>query len=326
MSWAVASIAVLVAGCGMHKSPAEYPADQRTFHAINKGCRSAYQEGINEIQKSVAFNRCNEERRSFERGVSGWVGTLTDISTDQGADVVSVTIEATVDGMPIAFSTVGNRLSDFGSDTLIVPSNPLFHKLAGMQVGEAVSFSAEFLHHPDTNRGLWEASLTELGSMDEPEFIVKFVAIDSYQRTSEQRRMAGDPLPPHTSGDAKDGSKAPVSTVVGTKIPNEESASVQNFAPSFDCKLANNETERAICSNSRLARVDVYTAEMYRCMLHSSSTDTDELRFRQRSWITKRNSCLSDVGCLRGSYGDIAEEYMKHGSFEDCNRQVNSTL
>lgn len=157
----------------------EFPAAQQQFHALNKACHDNYRNGQNEIQKSLAFNECNRQRTEFaaRSGISGWTATIRDISTDQGADVVTLDLVAEVDGYAITYSTVGNRLSDVGSNSLITPDNPLFGVLAGMKEGDRVTFDATFLRDPSGKRGIWEASITEQGSMSDPAFNVKFVDI-----------------------------------------------------------------------------------------------------------------------------------------------------
>ncbi|MHA8020109.1 hypothetical protein ACX94F_08645 [Stenotrophomonas hibiscicola] len=134
---------------------------------------------MNEIQKSVAFNTCNKARTAFAATgpISGWVGRIEAISTNQGADVVSLRIATSVDGFDIGYRTVSNRVSDIGSGSLITPDNPLFSALAGMQEGEVVEFDGEFLQDPSGDQGVWESSFTEEGSMEEPGFNLRFTAI-----------------------------------------------------------------------------------------------------------------------------------------------------
>ena len=170
----------------------EFPAAQQAFHALNKSCDEAYDAGQNEIQKSMAFNSCNQQRTQFASGqqISGWTGTISDISTDQGADVVTVDIEAEVDGFETRFQTVNNRISDMNTGSMITQDSPLFNVLAQMKEGDKVSFDAQFLRHPEGQRGIWENSLTEQGSMSEPVFNVRFTDIRPFG-SSETRRAAG---------------------------------------------------------------------------------------------------------------------------------------
>lgn len=166
--------------------PNTFPSAQVSFHRLNQACVSAYQQGINEIQKSIAFNDCNKRRADFadQNRISNWVGTITAIATDQGADVVRVDISSNAGGFTIGYNTNNNRFSDFFSNTLIRPGTPLFNKVANLVVGQKVNFDGEFVADPEGNNGLWEFSLTEKGSVTQPIFVVKFSDIRPYQSSS----------------------------------------------------------------------------------------------------------------------------------------------
>jgi uncharacterized protein YecT (DUF1311 family) len=201
-SWYRAGVVVMLLGvAACSDSGAEqavaYPSNQTDFFALNKDCESRYAAGQNEIQKSLAFNECNKARLAFAQahGISGWVGRISDISTDQGADVVSVTIDASVGGFDMAFGTVTDRLSDLTTGSMITQSNPLFNVLAQMKIGDTVAFDAEFLPHPEANRGIWESSLTEQGSMASPEVFVKFTSIRPYSALSAAQVVVADKAP-----------------------------------------------------------------------------------------------------------------------------------
>lgn len=329
-NWYLAGLlSVVIAGCSDGRTLSiEYPENQRAFHALNQQCKQAYAAGENEIQKSLVFNQCNRQRDDFanSENVSGWVGRLTDISTDQGADVVSVTIQSTINGSDVAYSTVSNRISDFATDSLITPSNPLFNVLAQMKEGDWVTFDASFLAHPEGERGIWEGSLTEQGSMDEPEFNVRFSSIRPYaSAASPANSEAVD-----DSVSAPAGPQEPLTASENSQQqPSKEAEATESWQeiddsanPSFDCQRASSKTEHAICTNATLARVDVYTADMYRCLLKRSPADKEKLKVEQRAWLPKRNACGDDVGCIRGAYGDIAQVYMTSPTFEECQSLV----
>lgn len=182
MRWSglVLGLAVLsLGGCHQGTSELDYPATQRRFVDLNRECLRAYRAGVNEIQRSIAFNACNKARTSFAANspIRGWLGRIETISTNQGADVVSLRVATSVDGFDVGYRTVNNRVSDLGSGSLITPDNPLFSVLAGMQEGEVVEFDGDFLQDPSGERGVWESSLTEAGSMEEPGFNLRFTAI-----------------------------------------------------------------------------------------------------------------------------------------------------
>lgn len=70
--------------------------------------------------------------------------------------------------------------------------------------------------------------------------------------------------------------------------------------PSFDCAKATSATALTICSNSGLSELDRQMA-----ILYYSRTDyaaDQSVRDTQRAWIRGRDSCQSDVVCLRQAY------------------------
>lgn len=315
----------LLQGCGQSQEPLDFPEDQRAFFSLNKECRHAYSAGANEIQKSRTFNECNEQRARFNRSIDGWVGKITDISTDQGGDFASLTVEADIDDHEISFSTIGTALADLDQSTLITPNSHLFEVLAEMKEGDIVSFDATFLPHPDDARGIWESSLTERGSVESPDFIVKFSGIRPYGSLRETVVKQEDGT---VDLDRTERTDSQTSDLPSTSPPEltELSTAEPTSTPSFDCRLARTDAEHAICENSTLARVDVYTAEMYRCLKEMPGSDPGSLQKKQRAWIAERELCSADVGCLRSAYGRIAEEYMELSQFDQCQERVTGSL
>jgi uncharacterized protein YecT (DUF1311 family) len=69
--------------------------------------------------------------------------------------------------------------------------------------------------------------------------------------------------------------------------------------PSFDCMNAKAASEKAICSNKRLARREADLSKSYRELLKKLPwQDEQALRIRQHAWLTYRNGCEADEGCL----------------------------
>lgn len=71
-----------------------------------------------------------------------------------------------------------HRDARYGS--LITQSSPLFGVIANLQVGDKVSFDGEFLRDPAGKTGTWKSSMTERGSMDEPEFNIRFTKVEPF--------------------------------------------------------------------------------------------------------------------------------------------------
>lgn len=73
---------------------------------------------------------------------------------------------------------------------------------------------------------------------------------------------------------------------------------------SFDCAKAGTATEKAICSDVALARLDRNLADTYAQALSWASDDAEKTKIRdaQRAWIGERNACGGDTGCLTTAY------------------------
>lgn len=68
--------------------------------------------------------------------------------------------------------------------------------------------------------------------------------------------------------------------------------------PSFDCARAGTPTEFAICASPELAQLDRRMADVYGAA-HANASNPSAVVDAQRSWISRRNACRSDVDCLR---------------------------
>jgi uncharacterized protein len=74
--------------------------------------------------------------------------------------------------------------------------------------------------------------------------------------------------------------------------------------PSFDCRKAGNATEKRICADPELARLDRHLATLWRGMIRSFS-DQDQvaqIKADQKSWIAGRNDCGDDSKCIADRY------------------------
>lgn len=208
------SIGLALSACQQGIGELPYPSSQRQFVDLNRGCVTAYRAGTNEIQRSLAFNSCNESRTQFaaRSPIRGWLGTVESISTDQGADVVSFRIATSMEGFDITYGTVSNRMSDARYGSLITQTSPLFGVLANLHEGDRVVFDGEFLGDPAGKIGTWESSMTERGSMEEPEFNIRFTNVEPFDDDLTSR--APDVSPP--AGRAVSRMTMPRSPTAGT--------------------------------------------------------------------------------------------------------------
>jgi hypothetical protein len=92
----------------------------------------------------------------------GWTGTLKTMTTNGDGDGVIV---VQLDGCPCTLRTWNNSFSDLQSHTLVKNGSLLFNKILNMRVGDRVRVSGLILQ---------EASLSERGSVDDPEWITRF--------------------------------------------------------------------------------------------------------------------------------------------------------
>ena len=321
----------------------QYPAAQQQFFALNKACEDSYGKGQNEIQKSLAFNECNKQRTDFaaQNGISGWTGTIKSISTDQGADVVSVEIEAEIDGFEMTFGTVNNGFSDMNTNSMITPDNPLFNVLAQMKEGEKITFDATFLQDPEGKRGVWEGSMTEQGSMSDPVFNVKFSDIRPFGTTPAVTSAQDAPKPANTQAVASEAAVDPNSVpsadeqYCGNMYRNLTPADFNDDAvakfesecpgydmpiqwadvslrkamreeevkPSFDCAKASTQSEQLICSDGALANLDHTLAGVYTAA-RSRVPDKAGLKDAQNKWRREVRDACGDVACMKGAYED----------------------
>ncbi len=158
------------------------PTVQNDFHNVNSDFPAKYSEASNEIQKSNVFNYCNNTRKSFAKKIgyqiSDWVGKITSIKTDQGGDNAFIEIESNADNFKIEYRTYNNTLSDIGTGSVLKKGTYVYNQVGNLKEGDAVNFSGNFFE--DSQRGILEASLTELGSIESPEFILRFTDIKKY--------------------------------------------------------------------------------------------------------------------------------------------------
>ena len=132
---------------------------------------SQYKSAGNELQKSTlrTSRRPALERAVPDKAVSGWIGTIKKLeTTSEGKAGITIQLQ----GSPILLKTWNNGLSDSGERTLIDHGSALYNRIASLSKGATVSFSGTFF--PDKRDYLRETSVTESGSMTEPEFLFRF--------------------------------------------------------------------------------------------------------------------------------------------------------
>jgi len=160
---------------GAEISSISVPSQQSAFVNAIEPFISQYDAAPNELKKSaLRTDRAAQIKAALGENtkVSNWVGILTEMSTTGDG---MAAIEVALASSKAVLKTWNNDVSDTFSGTLIAQDSPLYKALAEFNEGQLIDFSGEFITgDPDFIR---EASLTERGSMTEPEFIFRFTDI-----------------------------------------------------------------------------------------------------------------------------------------------------
>lgn len=151
------------------------PTDESEFLSIIDSFQRQYREASNEFQKSTVRK---ERAGAFVRALSSlsvndWIGQVSSMqTTSDGHGILYVKLPGTTTA---TVQTWNNSLSDMGSGTLISPGSALYEQVSHLAIGDKVIFSGTFVAgNLDYVR---ETSLTEAGSMSEPEFIFTFRSV-----------------------------------------------------------------------------------------------------------------------------------------------------
>jgi zinc-ribbon domain len=149
--------------------PDTRPEAQRAVAEVASRYRDAYEAAPNELQKSaVRSARAAALKKALPSlVVANWQGRITDVGTTGKGDA-HVTIEI---GPKVSVMTWNNALSDISDHTLIPQGDPVYKVLSQKAKGDQVEFSGRLI--PGGQDFIKETSMTEAGSMDEPEFLIK---------------------------------------------------------------------------------------------------------------------------------------------------------
>ncbi|SSW67484.1 hypothetical protein AGI3411_03147 [Achromobacter agilis] len=70
----------------------------------------------------------------------------------------------------------------------------------------------------------------------------------------------------------------------------------------MNCSQARSASEKAICADADLVRLDADLAAAYAALGRAKPDTRDALRQSQRDWLARRNACAADAACLRWQY------------------------
>ena len=159
----------------------EIPSSQQAFIEFHKRYSKSYREAKNELKKSALRNKRKEELESTlgnNLHVEDWIGTIDKepATTTKGNAYISVILH----GSNIHVSIDNNEFTDLINETLIPIGSSLFDTVSEMGKGTRIIFSGLFFRDQNNKDYLDERSVTESGSMEEPEFNFKFTEIQKY--------------------------------------------------------------------------------------------------------------------------------------------------
>lgn len=154
----------------------EFPPNQQNFLKVIEDYKIRYDDASNELKKSaVRTERGNRIKEALgnTHNFSNWVGVVEQMqTTSKGKAIFTIEIEDT----GVKMGTINNEFSDLFDNTLIEQSNPLYNAIAELQKGDKVIVSGSFLNSSGSDY-VKEYSITESGSMKNPDFLVRFTNV-----------------------------------------------------------------------------------------------------------------------------------------------------
>lgn len=163
---------------------APLPVDEAQFISTLASFKEHYHAASNEFLRSTVRRERAAALERILRGrlVDGWIGSVSSMTTTgDGSGVLSIRPPG-YDWITVG--TWNNSLSDIGSGTLIPAGSPLYEQVSHLSVGGKVTFAGTF-GSGDLDY-LKESSMTEAGSMDDPEFVFTFASVRAASAPGDQ--------------------------------------------------------------------------------------------------------------------------------------------
>ena len=94
--------------------------------------------------------------------------------------------------------------------------------------------------------------------------------------------------------------------------------SAASAAPSFNCRYAQTPVENAICDSNYLSQLDRRMARTYFRVMNSQYMKYENPAFARQvkrdhqRWISRRNACGYDEGCIASRYENYIPELRAH--------------
>ena len=154
----------------------EYPTPQQNFLQTIDQYKEKYNDAPNDLKKSAVRTERGKkikEALGNTHNFTNWVGVVKEMqTTSKGKAIFTIEME----GTGIEMGTMNNEFSDLFDNTLIEQSNPLYNAISELQKGDKVLVSGSFLNS-DKSDYVMEYSITEEGSMKNPDFLVRFTKV-----------------------------------------------------------------------------------------------------------------------------------------------------
>ena len=168
--------AIVLTSCGV-----DVPINntQKEFEEKRSSFFELYDNAVNDIQRSGIWLETNDWTSDFSkqnnRQVKKWFAEVYSLSTSQGGDYLSVTLVSEKFNIDIEYKTWSNRFSDSDDNTMIRKGSDIYESFSSLKEGDIVCFSGRLIR--DREKGIRESSLTEYGSLSNPEFVMKFTDV-----------------------------------------------------------------------------------------------------------------------------------------------------
>lgn len=156
--------------------PISIPSKEAALISVVTDFAGRYESAPNEFAKSAMRREratAIAQITSAEDAISDWVGTLAGMTTTHDGNG-AIAVKA-ANARRLTIKTWNNSFSDIGDATLIPSGSPLYSDIEKLHVGQLVIFSGKFIEGKQDF--LKEASMTEAGSMGDPEFLFRFSSI-----------------------------------------------------------------------------------------------------------------------------------------------------
>ncbi len=176
------------------------PESEKKFCSTVGSFAKAYKDAPddNQLKRSKVRSDRRQALGSFPASVSDWLGTITKLSTT-GAGKAELSVKLPCDSdIDVEVTTGHTELADMLFHSLIPQSSRTYATLSELGKGKQIRFTGNFVTGDDLN-GIRESSLSEDGSMTDPDFIFRFLQVGDARTTAVAAVSASSPAPTATS-------------------------------------------------------------------------------------------------------------------------------